>query len=137
MENIIKKNQEQLKLLTNELNQFTIQKSELDYSKTQLELIASQLWNIAKKLEVLARLDKVLEKADKDFKIYKSLDENPYVELDKPSSKSFPKRRMFTPEQIRWIRNSDLSLMKLAHKFNCSLGTITQIKNRTSYKNIW
>jgi len=130
MTEILKRNQEQVKLLTNELNQFTIKEHELDYSKTQLELLASQLWNVAKKLEVLATLDK-------QFEIYKSLDENPYVELDKPKHKVFSGRRMFTPEQIRWIRSSNLSVRNLADKFNCSLGTISQIKNKRTYKNIW
>jgi hypothetical protein len=130
MTEILKRNQEQVKLLTNELNQFTIKEHQLDYSKTQLELLASQLWNVAKKLEVLATLDK-------QFEIYKSLDENPYVELDKPKHKIFSGRRMFTPEQVRWIRSSNLSVRKLADKFNCSLGTISQIQNRRTYKNIW
>ena len=130
MTEILKRNQEQVKLLTNELNQFTIKEHQLDYSKTQLELLASQLWNVAKKLEVLVTLDK-------QFEIYKSLDENPYVELDKPKHKIFSGRRMFTPEQVRWIRSSNLSVRKLADKFNCSLGTISQIQNRRTYKNIW
>lgn len=130
MTEILKRNQEQVNLLTSELNKFTIKEGELDYSKTQLELLASQLWNVAKKLEVLATLDK-------QFEIYKSLDENPYVELDKPKYKTFPGRRMFTPEQVKWIRSSNLSVRKLADKFNCSLGTISQIQNRRTYKNIW
>lgn len=55
-------------------------------------------------------------------------------ELKKMAKKPRIKRRKFSIEQAREIKNSNLSSRELAIKYNCSRSTIIHIKHGTIYK---